>query len=73
MLEVRIEPKGPAAERGIAQLCVGGAVQRDADAALGSPAAAGACDGGEAAIALLVRAAELSLHDTDLHITLSRR
>lgn len=73
MLDVRIEPTGPAAERGIAKLCAGGEVRRDTNAPLGSPAASGACGSGEAAVALLVRAAELSLHDTDLHLTLARR
>lgn len=71
-LQVRIEPTGPAAERAVAALCVGGAAQRDARAQLGSPAAVGSCSGGEAAVDLLVRAATLALDDTDLHITLQR-
>lgn len=73
MLDVRIEPKGPAAERGVARLSASGAAQRDPDAMLGEPAATAQCVDGEAAIALLVQAAELALEDTDLHITLHRR
>lgn len=72
MLEIRIEPTGLAAERGVAELCAGGDVDRDPAAVLGSPAAVGTCDGGEAAVDLLVRAATLALDETDLHITLQR-
>ncbi|MBJ7472650.1 MAG: hypothetical protein JHD16_15190 [Solirubrobacteraceae bacterium] len=72
MLHVRIEPTGPAAERGVAALCAGGAAERDPEAMLGAPAAVGACADGQAAVDLLVRAATLALDDTDLHITLQR-
>jgi hypothetical protein len=73
VLDVRIEPKGPAAERGIAQLCAGGSAARDPEAFLGAPAATAAPADGEAALALLVEASKMSLDDTDLHITLHRR
>lgn len=72
MLEIRIEPSGLAAERGVAQLCTGGGVSRDPEATLGTPAAVGTCADGAAAIDLLVRAATLALDETDLHITLQR-
>lgn len=72
MINVRIEPKGPAAESGIARLCADGTAARDVEAELGAPAADATVADGEAALALLVRAATLSLDDTDLHITLQR-
>ncbi len=72
MLHVRIEPTGPAAERGVALLCAGGAANRDPEAQLGYPVAVGVCDDGHAAVELLVRAATLALDDADLHITLQR-
>ena len=72
VLAVRIEPAGPSAERGVAALAAGSGMQRDHLAELGSPAAIGHVHGGESALQLLVRAAELSLDDTDLHITLHR-
>lgn len=73
MLSVRIEPKGPAAERGIARLCASGAAARDPEAFPGEPAATAHSTDGEAAVALLVQAAALALDDTDLHITIQRR
>lgn len=73
MLDVRIEPRGPAAERGVARLNAAGSARRDPNALLGEPAATAECVDGEAAVALLVEAAALALDDTDLHITLHRR
>ena len=73
MLEVRIEPRGPAAERGVARLSGTGAAQRDPQAQLGAPAATAQCADGASAVDLLVEAAALALDDTDLHITLRRR
>lgn len=72
-LELRIEPSGPAAERGVAALCAGGALARDHAALPGTPAAAGTSTSGPDAVALLVQAAALSLDDTDLRMTLQRR
>ena len=72
VLQVRIEPTGLAAERGVAALCAGGNATRDPAAELGSPAAVGTCSSGRAAVDLLVSAAALALDDTDLHITLQR-
>jgi hypothetical protein len=72
VLDVRIEPKGPAAERGIAQLCADGSATRDLMAFPGAAATAAPADG-ERALALLVQASKMSLDDTDLHITLHRR
>lgn len=73
MLEVRIEPRGPAAERGVAQLCASGSAARDPEAMLGAPAATAHTADGETTVALLVQAAALALDDTDLHITIHRR
>ena len=72
-LGLRVEPSGPSAERAVAGLCAGSPLTRDADAPPGSPAATGDCADGDAAIALIVRAAAHALDDTDLQITLSRR
>lgn len=71
-MEIRIEPSGLSAERGVAQLCAGGEVSRDLEATLGAPAAVGRCTDGASAVALLVQAATLALDETDLHITLQR-
>ncbi len=73
MLTIRIEPKGPAAERGIAKLCASGSATRDPEAMLGEPAATAQSADGAAAVALLVQAAALALDDTDLHLTIQRR
>ena len=72
-IEVRIEPSGPTAERAIAIACATGELRRDPDAPLGRPAAAGAFEGGEEALAHLVRSAALALDETDLHLTVRRR
>ncbi|MDO9355157.1 MAG: hypothetical protein Q7T55_15775 [Solirubrobacteraceae bacterium] len=73
-LDVRIEPRGPAAERGIAKLVASGVAARDLEAELGAPAAtATGLTDGEAVIGLLVEAAALALDDTDLHLTIQRR
>lgn len=72
-LAVRIEPRGPAAESGIARLCATTDAQRDPDAMLGAPAAVAECADGEAVIDLLVEAAAMSLGDADLHLTVERR
>jgi len=72
-LDVRIEPRGPAAEMGVARLCATTEAQRDPLALPGAPAAAATCDDGEAVIDLLVDAAVMALGDADLHITVHRR
>jgi hypothetical protein len=73
LIDVRVEPVGPAAERAIAVACATGQLVRDAEAPLGRPAAAGECDSGEEVLAALVRTAALALDDTDLHLTVRRR
>jgi hypothetical protein len=72
MLQARIEPTGASAERAVAALCADGSVARDREAMLGAPAAQGPVAAGDAAMALLVKAAAHSLDDTDLRITLHR-
>ncbi|MBO9533748.1 MAG: hypothetical protein J7513_12330 [Solirubrobacteraceae bacterium] len=72
-LGVRVEPTGPSAERAIAVACAASPLGRDPEAPLGRPAATGDVEGGEAALAELVRVAALSLDETDLHLTVRRR
>lgn len=72
MLDVRIEPRGPAAEHGVARLCATSEAQRDPFAPLGEPAAVASLADGESVIDLLVDAATMSLGDADVHITVER-
>lgn len=72
VLGVRIEPRGPAAEQGVARLCATTDAVRDLTAPLGAPAADATCADGGAVIDLLVEAAVMSLGDADLHITVQR-
>lgn len=73
MLDVRIEPRGPAAERGVAVLCATTEARRDPEAFLGAPAATAECADGAAVVDMLVQAASMALGDADLHITVQRR
>ncbi|MDQ8045869.1 MAG: hypothetical protein REI11_14785, partial [Patulibacter sp.] len=66
MLDVRIEPRGPAAEPGVARLCAATDATRDPEAMLGEPAAVASCTDGDAVIDLLVEAATMSLGNADV-------
>lgn len=71
---LRIEVAGPTSEAAVALLCAQQTeLSRDHEAPLGTPAAAGGVEGGEALLAALTGAAAHALDGADLRITVDRQ